>query len=426
MTLDEAIEAHRNGDLDAAEKVYMEHLSANPDDHKALSVAAILDHQRDRHKEAIARLEQAIAIAPQEAGYCNNLANIYRSEAQPQKALAWYRKALEITPGDIDTICNVGSLCDQLDLLDDAREALEAAKSADPNHPETNHNLAMVYSQLDMEEAAIDCIEAIHAGPMRRVNKPTYHARVLSRFGRRDRALEILERYHTAFPDDPEVAYEFRSLRGDDMDRAPDDYVRKHFDGFAEGFDSQLEKLGYVVPERLGALATALIGDDKVPLIVDLGCGTGLMGQYLCPLCKVLIGVDLSPAMLRLAERRGQYDQLGEGELVQALNNMPEGIIDFATAADTLCYFGPLDDVFAGLAHGLREGGAFIATVESHEGEDGPKHLVSGRFSHSEAYIRRTAEAQGLSLRIAQDLDLRTEFGEPVKGIMFALQNADQ
>jgi SAM-dependent methyltransferase len=49
------------------------------------------------------------------------------------------------------------------------------------------------------------------------------------------------------------------------------------------------------------------------PVIVDLGCGTGLLSQSLT--C-IRVGVDSSPAMLRRAVARGRVDHAQEGDAV--------------------------------------------------------------------------------------------------------------
>jgi predicted TPR repeat methyltransferase len=421
--LEAAIADHRQGKIDEAASAYAAILKDDPDNHRALSVSAILAHRKGDSAEGIRLLERAIALAPDEAGYHNNLGNIYRASAEPERALDCYRRAATLEPTNVETMCNVGTLCRRLSMLDDARQILETVRSLVPDHPETNHNLALIYAALDMEDEALDCIEACHGAGVTRVVQPTYHARVLTRFGRRERAIELLERCRELHPDDPEIAYELKALRKDAPDRAPDDYVRRHFDGFAEGFDRQLASLDYRAPEYLGAVARGLVGDDTVGIVLDLGCGTGLLGPHLRPISKTLIGVDLSTRMLRFAERRECYDQLGEMELTEALRKMPEGSVDIATAADTLCYFGDLSAVFAGLARALRSGGAFLGTVELHEGDEGPRILDSGRYSHSTVYVEETAKAAGLTPRMTRHEDLRFEFGEPVKGLVFALEN---
>ncbi len=58
--------------------------------------------------------------------------------------------------------------------------------------------------------------------------------------------------------------------------------------------------------------------------VMDAGCGTGLLGQYFSKSLQVselkscqvyLVGVDLSPDMLHIAEKKGCFDELHEGSL---------------------------------------------------------------------------------------------------------------
>jgi predicted TPR repeat methyltransferase len=157
--------------------------------------------------------------------------------------------------------------------------------------------------------------------------------------------------------------------------------------------------------------------------VLDLGCGTGLCGALIRPVCERLTGVDLSPGMLKRAARRGGYDALAEAELTAYLNGLPEGSLDLAVCVDTLCYIGMLAPVFAGLRHALRDGGHFVATVEAHEADE-PDYLltISGRYSHARSYIRAAAREARLSLIRIEPAVLRSEMGKPVNGLVFTLR----
>ena len=49
--------------------------------------------------------------------------------------------------------------------------------------------------------------------------------------------------------------------------------------------------------------------------VVDLGCGTGLMGERLRPHCDCLEGYDISSGMLREARAKDIYDELERADL---------------------------------------------------------------------------------------------------------------
>jgi predicted TPR repeat methyltransferase len=90
---------------------------------------------------------------------------------------------------------------------------------------------------------------------------------------------------------------------------------------WAETYDSTMVSgLGYVLPavfaDRFAAVAPWRDG-----LVLDVGCGTGLVGVELSKRgFSRLEGVDLSAAMLVQAERRGVYQRLAVADLTLPLD----------------------------------------------------------------------------------------------------------
>src|SRR4029450_12104702 len=115
--------------------------------------------------------------------------------------------------------------------------------------------------------------------------------------------------------------------------------------------------------------------------IRDAGCGTGLCAPFLSPYAQALVGVDLSANMLEKARVRGLYTQLVKGELVQFLRTQaPQDIV---VSADTLCYFGRLEEAIQAMHGALRPGGHAVFTLEAHEAEGEYRLNPHGRYSHS-------------------------------------------
>ncbi len=93
--------------------------------------------------------------------------------------------------------------------------------------------------------------------------------------------------------------------------------------------------------------------------------------------------------MLDQARGRDVYDELIEAELVGWLRGRP-GAFDLILCADTLCYFGRLDEVFAASRAALRPGGRFVFSVESADGAaDVAQYRLhpSGRYAHRSAFV---------------------------------------
>jgi predicted TPR repeat methyltransferase len=220
---------------------------------------------------------------------------------------------------------------------------------------------------------------------------------------------------------DPEdtlgASLELARLDGAPLTAAPPAYVRALFDAYADSFDAALlVRLDYRVPRLI---ADAVAG-RRHSRALDLGCGAGLCGEALRPLVERLEGVDLSPRMIAKAREKGVYDAL-ECESLEGRLARDDGGFDLIAAADVFPYLGDLAPVFEGVARRLRPGGCFAFSVE----KSGASDILlrdTRRFAHSEAYVRRLAEALNLELRLLREAALRIDGGAPVTGFVTALR----
>ena len=89
-------------------------------------------------------------------------------------------------------------------------------------------------------------------------------------------------------------------------------------------------------------------------------------------------------------------------------------------SADTLVYFGALEDVVAAAADALRPGGRLIFTVGANRADAGSggglfASATHGRYSHARPYLERVLSDAGLRPEIVP-AELRLEAGDPVAG----------
>jgi predicted TPR repeat methyltransferase len=195
----------------------------------------------------------------------------------------------------------------------------------------------------------------------------------------------------------------------------PSPFVEALFDQYAKNFDTALvDKLGYRVPELLDrAIRERRRHFDHT---VDLGCGTGLMGERLRPAAKFLEGYDISASMLKKAEAKGIYDKLTKADL-QTIHLAP-GSADLVTAADVFMYLGALDGIFVTAAATLNSGGLFAFSVEHYAGPEDFMLRASRRYAHSERYLRGLLAKVGLSVVSLDRAAIRMDRGEAIEGLV--------
>ena len=94
---------------------------------------------------------------------------------------------------------------------------------------------------------------------------------------------------------------------------------------------------------------------------------------------------------------------------------------DLVIVADTLIYFGPLEQVFYAVRTVLRPSGLFIFTVEESPLAD-ERYCIkpNGRFGHGRAYLELLLPASGFDVLEILPAAIRIELDQPVNGFVVA------
>jgi predicted TPR repeat methyltransferase len=164
--------------------------------------------------------------------------------------------------------------------------------------------------------------------------------------------------------------------------------------------------------------------------ILDIGCGTGLVGASVRDLAGRLDGVDISPAMLEKAKAKTVYDGLFQADLTSFMAGRADGH-DAVLGAGTLIHFGDLQALFQAAALCLRPAGLFVFTLFPQEAGAGTDYAVaastrlaqSGCFRHSPAYVQRLAAQTGFSvLELESIVHEHDQDDRPVAGLLVVLK----
>lgn len=420
--LESAIALHQRGELARAEAVYLGVLQSDADNPDALHYLGVLRHQQGQPLLAIDLVSRAIEVSPAYFDAYNNLGNILKQSGALTDAAKLYEEALTLQPGNPLALRNLGIALAELKRYEEAIELHQRAIAREPTNVESFYLLASAYKSMGCSEKAVATLkDALAIQPsadgFRRLGQMLYSMRKI------DEAAAVYQRWLDAEPDNPIARHMLAACtRSNVPQRAENDFVTRIFDGFAESFDRVLHNLEYRAPALVGEALRRALGESTQALeIVDAGCGTGLLGQYLRPYARRLVGIDLSPRMLEKAATRALYDRLVVVELGLFLRTSPE-CFDVVASSDTLVYFGDLHEPLAAARTSLRPSGLLLFTLEraSNDGEDWAGYCLHphGRYSHGEAYVRKTLNETGFELATIDQAHLRREGMDYVEGLV--------
>lgn len=383
--------AHQEGKLHEAERGYRSVLRIRPDDPDALHFLGMLHFQRGKREEAIQFVRRSIASLGTNPHAWNNLGNMLVACDRP----------------------------------DEAADAFEKATQFGSQMAETWYNRAVCLRRVRQFDLSIDCfLKTIELKPQ---YVPVYErlGSMLYSLGRFRDAAGVYRNWLVQDPVNPVARHMLSALSGEDVPaRADDEYLRVLFDRFAGSFDENLSELGYRAPELLAATLGEYVATDGRLEILDAGCGTGLCGPLLRSMARRLVGVDLSPGMIDKARPRNVYDELVVGELCAFMRSRP-GAFDVIVSADTLVYFGALEEAAAAACHCLRPNGVLAFTVERLSDAEEPYRIQPhGRYAHREDYVRQVLLNGGFARVDIKPVVLRRERGEDVHGHLVAASGA--
>lgn len=427
-----AIDHLRNERIDEAEPLLLRLLERAPQQPDALHFLGVLRHTQGRVDEAVDLIRRSLAALPDNASAWNNLGNVLLLASRADEAAEAYAKAVEFADskgGEAPlALNNLGVLYRKLGRLDDSERACRRALDLAPEFGDAWYNLSTTLIRMGrIHDGLIAHGKAVAAWPEHQQSRQEV-IRALLLLGENERAAGLLREWLADAPGNPVAQHMLASAEGALAPaRASDGYVQQVFDGFASSFDAKLEALSYRAPALVTQALVALAGTPAATLaIVDAGCGTGLCGPGLRPFARHLAGCDLSAGMLRRARARGLYDALHQAELTHYLATQPAAF-DAVVSADTLCYFGALEDALAAARVSLRPDGRLVFTVEALADGRADDHVLqsNGRYAHGENYLRRVLAASGFDDLRLQRETLRLEAGEPVPGWLVSARVRD-
>ena len=155
-----ALAAHRDGDHEAAERLYRRAIADGGDgaDEASFNLAALRAAQ-GRHEEAAALYRLYLAGRPDDAQGYSNLGNALQALGRIAEAEAAYAEALKLEPTFAAAQVNYGQLCLGLQRYEEAEQRYRAAAELDPMLAAAYVNLGALLHAQERSPEARDVLE---------------------------------------------------------------------------------------------------------------------------------------------------------------------------------------------------------------------------------------------------------------------------
>lgn len=129
--LQEGLDAHLDGDAEAATPLYRKAIERDANNAYAYYNLGLIDQEADRPVQAEEWYRKALAADPNLAPALFNLAILRTQAAAFDEALSLYQRASVANPESASTFLNLGLLLDQLGRTAEAEQALTTATQLD-------------------------------------------------------------------------------------------------------------------------------------------------------------------------------------------------------------------------------------------------------------------------------------------------------
>lgn len=409
--------------------------------------------------EAAERLNGVAKSAPKDPRVYLLGMRLGEAAGNPQRAEEAARRAVELEPSWPVAVTEYAALLARQGRFDEALTHGRRAVSLDPRNPQVLARMADVAhdaQQIDQALIWLNQLAAVMpqnlgvklliATDLRRLGRnveaiqrydellaiqPQNNAALLGRAqafhakGDEESALKDCEVLLEREPGNEEYRFLKALISGQTPPSQPGAVVKGLFDPIAYTFDEHLVLgLKYKLPKQVADIIKDKYPDLKLN-VLDLGCGTGLLGVCLGRINGFLIGVDLSEQMTAQAIRHNVYDRFHHVNVLDALAETPASLYDVIAALDVFIYVGDLSSAIPNAHRILVPGGRLIFSCETAAEDEADLVLrPTGRYAHKRSQVEALCRAAGFADVAIEDNDLRIEQDQPIAGFLVVAQKA--
>jgi len=311
-------------------------------------------------------LRKTLEIDPAHALAHFYLAMILAENGDVQGAADRLLQALQIEPTHLPSLLVLGGIFMQCGDTDASEKAFTHVLALAPDHP-----LAW-YSMLEL----------------------------LHQNGRGREAMTRLSEVIAAVGSAATLRHLRALYNGDVPPHAPKEFIASFYGAFIDMFEPWI--VGSADAPHVAELAAELrklpeLEGKKHLSLLDLGCGTGILAHKLSDILAIVVGVDVTPQMLKIARRSGHYDVRYELDIQDYVTGS-ETIFDVVLSTGALRWSGNLQPFFHAVRGVMHKDSILGFMLDKEPSTLAYSVANHGRYSHHLSYVCDVAGSEGFRL----------------------------
>ena len=407
------------GDLKQAALTLNKAQKQMPNDARVFMLAGLMAEKSGNIKGAFEALRRSVSLAPNWGPGLLELALLLARQNQFGEAVETAERVANLEPSNLQVLAGVIDIAHRAGHTEMAVRHLRRGLELVPGDTMLRRLLARDLSDQGKHEESLalwtELVAENAADPQSLIGR--VQACIASEQPSQARA--NTQALLALAPNDAVYQYYDQLALGETPTQQPAELTRPLFDNMAEFYDMHMVRgLKYQLPKLVADKIIALYPDKKLN-VLDLGCGTGLLGVCLGRLDGFLIGVDISKKMIEQAARHNVYDRFHTVNLHDALANTPDALYQVITALDVFIYAGDITRAIPDAFRILTPGGQLVFSCEA-ASETSPDLVLlpAGRYAHKRSHVEALCKAAGFDTVEVEETALRYENNAPVQGFI--------
>ena len=396
-----------------------------PEDPRMFLLAGLMAEKAGNLKGAFEALRKSVSLSPDYGPGILELALLLARQNQFQEAIEWAERVAAQEPNNALVLAGVVDIAHRAGHTDMAVRHLRRGLTLVPGDTRLRQMLARDLGNIGHAAESLAAWAALIDENPADVQARVGRVQTLMALGRAAEAKTDTQALLAGAPEDAVYAYYDTIAHGRTPTSQPAALSRGLFDNMAEVYDQHTVRgLKYQLPKQV---ADAILAQhpNKHFNLLDLGCGTGLLGVCLGRIDGFLIGVDISRAMIEQAGRHKVYDKFHHVDIQDALKQTPDAQYEIITALDVFIYLGALDEAVPNALRILTPGGQLVFSCETAPEESVDLVLqASDRYAHKRSHVKALCEKAGFASVKVEPVVLRIENGVDVEGFLVTANKA--